>query len=46
MAETVGALEFLCICRAGNVTQTQNEFKRTRVVHLEQVDAGDRWKSV
>ena len=36
MAESVGALEFLCICGAENVMRTQNEFKRNHFVHLEE----------
>ena len=35
MAETVGAVELSCIRRASNVVQTQNEFQRTRCMHLE-----------
>ena len=35
MAENVGDLAFSCIWRAQDVTQTRNEFRRTRFVHLE-----------
>ena len=35
MAESVGAVEFSCIHRAGNAMQTRNKFKRTRFICLE-----------
>ena len=35
MAESVGAVEFSCIHRAGCVMQTQNKFKRTCFMCLE-----------
>ena len=35
MAENVGDVACSCICRPKNVTQTRNEFRRTRFVHLE-----------
>ena len=35
MAENVSDVAISCIRRAKNVTQTQNEFRRTCFVHLD-----------
>ena len=35
MAENVGDVALLCICRAKNDTQTRNDFRRIRSADLE-----------
>ena len=35
MAENVGDVALLCICRAKNDTQTRNDFRQTCSVHFE-----------